>query len=1410
MESLLALQNDIKNKICRGKINYKKSPKDRITIPYLEIRLEQLEQQWAQFHSTHTNLISTVKESELQNSDYYKNSIYDEVEDQYIEYKTELKQALFQITRCTGTITQLECGNSGNSNTKVKLKLPEIKIPIFTGKYTEWQTFRDLFLGLVHNNNSLDDAQKFYYLKGHLKGDAEQLLRNVQVTADSYSCSWEKLERMYNNKKYLASGILNRLLNQKALINESSCDIKNLVSTTSDCLASMKNLGVDVASWDILVIHIISQKLDKDTRKAWELKVSSDPSDALPTYEQFVEFLTGRFRGLESLELRSKPQHVHKSTSLHVREIKEFNCPYCTENHKLSVCKKFSKIPVDSRRNFVQEKGFCFRCLRGNHAAKFCKSMHKCHICKSRHNSLLHPSVGSGSSINTANIDTSKEKSSKVSTVHCNEGIIGSNIGTAQTTDTAQPLVSCVSTGSKKTVLLATAVVKAQSRDGSYRLIRSLMDQGSQGSFITEAMVQYLGLKKVPSEHLITGVGGDKNIKSKCTVTLVIHSRIDPNFEVKINAHVLQSITSLLPVTTVTKLEWINCIKVELADPDYYKPNKIDLLLGAEIYSQVLKDGVKRSPDGSLVAQDTSFGWILSGLINTDTSSNIISHIAVMHSNVETEDILKKFWELEAEPAKKKIFSEEEVKCEELFTNTTRRDSNGRYIVRLPFRNSDPVCKYGESRLIALKRLNNLECKLSKNKKLKDEYTKVIHEYLELGHMQKVPKEDENNKNAVYLPHHAVVREDKDTSKVRVVYDASCKGRNGVSLNDELMVGPQLQAELRHLIMRWRMHKISIVADIIKMYRQVLVDRRDTVFQRILWRDKPNNDLEEYELITVTFGTASAPFLAVRVLHQVADDEAMNNAIALKIKNDFYMDDLMTGAENVNNCYEIYEQMKDVLGKAGFQLQKWISNSEELLNRMRKVKQNTDEELKIKADNIVKILGLTWVPRADIFQYSVDLPPLTEPLTKRKVISDISRLFDPLGWLAPSIILAKVLIQKLWLAGIDWDQAVPKDLLSEWITYRNNLNSLSDIKIPRWIATISSNDNVELHGFSDASKIAYAAVVYTRVTNSAGEINVHLVASKTKVAPIKQVSIPRLELCGATLLAKLLTEVAEVMNIPHANIHAWTDSEVVLAWLNSYPCRWKTFVANRVSEILVTLDTHHWSHVSSKENPADCASRGVSPVELGKNEMWFHGPRFLKELTIKYRKPDTSTNLEEIKTHTTTFDSDLWNKYSSLTRLLRVIAYCRRFLYLRKGNKHPDSQHLSTGELEEALEICIKRSQEEGFPEEKGYLKMNKEFKPNKRNIKSLNLFIDSKDIIRVGDAHQKTLHGGPQLMLAYLRTKYWILGVKHLVKACVRNCVKCIRYSAKARTQLMGQLPSSRWMRLESMNEIEDLEEVT
>ena len=269
-----------------------------------------------------------------------------------------------------------------------------------------------------------------------------------------------------------------------------------------------------------------------------------------------------------------------------------------------------------------------------------------------------------------------------------------------------------------------------------------------------------------------------------------------------------------------------------------------------------------------------------------------------------------------------------------------------------------------------------------------------------------------------------------------------------------------------------------------------------------------------------------------------------------------------------------------------------------------------------------KTLGLSWDTKLDCFSLTVSTSPSSNCLTKRMLVSDIAKMFDVLGWLAPVIIKVKILLQRIWEIKLDWDEQVPTSILSVWTRWKAEIPLLSDLSIPRYYFPKDSRiHSLQLHGFSDASEDAYAAVVYLHSIDQDDGIHVSLVIAKSRVSPIKRISIPRLELCGALLLSQLLNHLKEVFNLPLANIYAWTDSSIVLSWLSGSPRRFKTYVGNRVSSIVDRIPPDRWRHVRGIDNPADIPSRGVFPSDLLPLDLWWNGPFWLVQKETQWPTP---------------------------------------------------------------------------------------------------------------------------------------------------------------------------------------------
>ncbi|GFX04812.1 integrase catalytic domain-containing protein [Trichonephila clavipes] len=480
-------------------------------------------------------------------------------------------------------------------------------------------------------------------------------------------------------------------------------------------------------------------------------------------------------------------------------------------------------------------------------------------------------------------------------------------------------------------------------------------------------------------------------------------------------------------------------------------------------------------------------------------------------------------------------------------------------------------------------------------------YKEFMNEYELLGHMEEIKNETLDKIN-YYIPHHSVYKPEKTSTPLRVVFDASAKTTSGFSLNSILLNGGIIQQDLFSIVSRFRKHEYAFSADIKKMYRQILVDPNQRDLQRIMWKTSADAPVKTYTLATVTYGTVSAPFLATRTLRALADEEKAEFPDAADvICNDSYMDDILSGESTLEGAKKLQTRLSQLLQRGGFELHKWVSNSPELLKDLSASSYVFDKEFQ---DAPVKTLGMLWDPKVDCLTYKVKISDKVN-FSKRDVLSEIARLYDPLGLIGPIVTKAKIFIQELWKIKLDWSEQLPPDAMEEWMNFYQKLAKVNNFKIPRCIL-LPATIRIEIHGFSDASERAYAAVVYIKCFNESGQSQTRLLCSKFRVAPLKTLTIPSLELSAALLLSRLVKKVVPILQLPIHKIWMWTDSTIALAWIKTEPHKLKTFVSNRVAEIQALSKDYHWKHVSSKNNPADLISRGCNVDELLKNEMFIN------------------------------------------------------------------------------------------------------------------------------------------------------------------------------------------------------------
>ncbi|XP_076659893.1 uncharacterized protein LOC143363181 [Halictus rubicundus] len=675
------------------------------------------------------------------------------------------------------------------------------------------------------------------------------------------------------------------------------------------------------------------------------------------------------------------------------------------------------------------------------------------------------------------------------------------------------------------------------------------------GALVQQVSTPRLGLRRSQARIPLRGVGSTRAQFTRGKTELVIAPLRGQDRRFRVPAYILSELSSYQPRNLPSPCSWPHIQGLNLADQGWHQSDPVDILLGAESYDLVLLEGVKKGPPHTPVAQETHFGWILTGGAGCfkDNGPGRRVEAPVHHCRVDPELMasLTRFWEQEEVEASIPG-TEDDIRAEEHFTATHLRLPDGRFMVRLPFKTAPEL---GDSRRTAVRTLEGLSKKFRHSTEFERAYRDFLDAYEALGHMTAM--RSSSSRHGYYLPHHGVLRESSTTTKLRVVFNGSRPTTNGKSLNDFLLRGPNLLPNLADVLLRWRRHRFVFSADIEKMYRQILVHPEDRGWQRIVWRPEQKETIRDYELNTVTYGLACAPYLAIRCLHQLAQvGEQLYPRGSQAVRRDVYMDDVLTGADSLPEARLKQREVRELLMAGGFPLRKWASNSRELLEGL-----SNDERKGIvewDSSSSHSVLGIRWCPSSDCFQVSAATSIRRDRHTKRAVLSGTAQLFDPLGWVAPVTIVAKVLMQSLWLLKIDWDSPLPDKEELIWQKFQQQLPALRAVRIPRWFGINRSTQTLEIHGFADASERAYAAVVYSRVINEEGAATVSLIMAKSRVAPLKRVSLPRLELCAAFLLSRLVEHVTKVLELRDADIHLWSDSSVALSWIQGHPSRWPT------------------------------------------------------------------------------------------------------------------------------------------------------------------------------------------------------------------------------------------------------------
>ncbi|XP_046613760.1 uncharacterized protein LOC124302046 [Neodiprion virginianus] len=1088
---------------------------------------------------------------------------------------------------------------------------------------------------MIHDNVSLSAIQKFQYLRSALKEEALQVIGGLDTSAENYVNAWELLKNNYENTKLLVNTHLNKLLDFPAVAKDKPATMRQLIVHIRTHLKALRTLRLPVEHWDDLLIHMVKPKLDYNAQRDWEEEANRK--------SRTIEMID---RGKNKTETTKPPAPRKPANSVSVATATQQSCPVCSNAHGVFECSDFLQMSISDRIQGAKKKKICLNCLDEGHFSANCRSS-GCKRCQEKHNTLLH--------IELHESTTTSQKGNEAP----NNPVVTLCAKEEQPNLPTSAVVNVVRKPNKQ-IILSTAHVHIDDEDGIPQSCRLLLDPGSQSNIITEDLVRRLKLRCRKQNEFVTGINQVQTHIAKIVDVKITSMHTD--YTAKIECLVLPNITERLPQLKLNKGLISLPKELKLADPSFHEPGKIDLLVGAGLFWQLLcADSIKQQK-GVPRLQNTLLGWIVGGEL-IDAASKNPSRFCGLITNTVLQAQLERFWNQE-ESRETRSYTREEAECERQFMNTLKRYSDGRFIVALP-QKSD--VKLGESVRQAKRRLATLERRLKSNPQIKAEYAQCLQDYEQQGHMSLAPDvTSARTEDTFVLPHQLVIRPESITTKLRVVFDGSAKTSFGTSLNDKLLIGPNLQKDLFEIILRFRSHKVVLTGDITAMFRQIRVREEDRGLQTILWRSDVSQPIQTYQLNTVTYGTAPAPFLAMRCLRQLAAEDSKYPQAAKTIEEDFYMDDVLTDAETIEKAVSLQQQVSKILQRGQFQLRKWRSNDDRALVNLSHDSE-ADSLLKLDKEGALKTLGLLWDAKTDIMQYSVTIDESTK-ISKRLVLSKIAQIFDPLGLLGSTLINAKCIMQQIWQLQTGWDENLPPQLQNTWDEYYNSLPKINEIRIPRNINPGNDSGKFDLIGFGDASEKAYGACLYAVSRNSKGETNSHLICSKENMA-------------------------------------------------------------NRVTKIQNLTRNAVWLHVPSEHNPADLISRGMTVEDWETRDLWWHGPPWLKTGEWPEQKTiniDTSEMKPSVVLISSKSTSDVLRKFSTYGKLERVLAYCIRFRFNALGPKQSGS--LTVEELERAEKAIVKMTQRESFFPEYNALKQGEQV-PKGSKLAVLSPFLDKREL---------------------------------------------------------------------------------
>ncbi|XP_062704002.1 uncharacterized protein LOC134286407 [Aedes albopictus] len=1118
------------------------------------------------------------------------------------------------------------------------------ELPVFTGDPVDWPLFCSSYqhstqaCGYSHSENLLR-------LQKSLKGRAREAVSSFLLHPSTVPQVISTLQTLFGRPEHIIHNMISKVREIPAPRADRLETLVNFGLAVQNLCGHLKAIGLEQHLSNPMLLQELVDKLPANVKLSWALHQEQIPAVNLSEFGEYMGKIVSAtssvtcfsaFPQKPSKEGRVKEKayvNAHSSSiegnsenrssdwrapSKSTRPLdKQVStnkaCPACgATNHQAAGCPSFKRLSVDDRWKIVKENQLCRRCLIP-HTRWPCKG-EICGIggCQKKHNRLLHSNNPPAEGLpNPTNATVTVHRSISTST------------------------------------LFRVVPVTLYGKNGQVNTL-AFLDDGSSITMIERSLIDELG-EDGPAESLcIQWTGGvTKQITDTNRVQLQI-SAVGSSQRYKLNE--VYTVDNLgLPEQSLDFSEMSMRFKhlggLPVTSFGAAVPGVLIGLSNTHLLATLkLREGRSQEP----IATKTRIGWSIYGCQRdkVDVMHHRLLHICAKPTNEDLHDYVQSFFTVESLGVAlvPQVEGADEQRARRILEETTKRTSSGRFQTGLLWKHDE--LEFPDSRPLAEKRLRCLERRLLKDPELYTNVRQQMSDYQEKGYAHKATVEELRSldpRRTWYLPL-GVVLNPRKPGKVRVIWDAAAKVQ-GISLNSMLLKGPDQMTSLLSVLFQYREREVAISGDIKEMFHQLLIREEDRCALLFLWRDSPEMPVEVMVMNVAVFGASCSPAQSLFVMNlNATEHEAGYPRAAAAIKHRHYVDDYLDSVDTEEEAVDLALEVAEVHSKAGFNIRNWLSNKKAVLDQIGEVNPGsvkcfaTDKETGAE-----RLLGMIWKPDEDVFSFSLSFREDLQQLvagdvipTKRDMLKVTMSIYDPLGIVAAFVIHGKVLVQDVWRTKIDWDEKVPWDIFLRWKQWLAVLRMMNTVKVPRCYFPGYSTDcynSLDLHVFVDASEEAYAAVAYFRVIDN-GCVRCSLVSSKTKVAPLQPLSIPRLELSAAVIGARLRKTIEEKHSLKVRRTVFWSDSSTVIAWIRSDARRYRQFVAFRVNEILSLSSVQEWRWVPTKLNVADEATKWGKGPSFDPNSRWYHGPDFLYDNELEWPKDcrsDTNTTVEELR-----------------------------------------------------------------------------------------------------------------------------------------------------------------------------------